>query len=109
LTTIESERPKARHYRLAEAARDLYPVPVNPATLFRHITKGKRLRSGVVIRLKATCTPGGWVITAEAVEEFLEALTRDRLGDIEPAPAPLTSARRRAVERAEAACDALGI
>lgn len=78
ITPPALERP--RFYRLAQAARELYPVPVHPASVTRHVVRGVRLQDGSVRKLAATRTPGGWVVTREAVEAFLAVLTADRCG-----------------------------
>jgi hypothetical protein len=75
LTT--AERP--RYYPIQEAAQTLYPTPLHSATVTRHILQGVRLRDGSTARLKALRTPGGWVVTREAVNEFIEAITNDRV------------------------------
>jgi len=74
------ERPRLRS--LSEAADQFPPSrngrPVHVATLTRWITDGVRGREGEHIRLKAKRLPGRWVVTDEAVAEFIDALTKDR-------------------------------
>jgi hypothetical protein len=107
--THEAEVGSVRYYRLADAARQLYPVPTHPASVTRHIIRGVRLRDGSRRRLDATRTPGGWVVTAEAVRAFLDALTADRRGHSPAVPQATQTAALKAHERAEAALDAFGI
>jgi hypothetical protein len=83
--------------------------PLHPATLSRWILTGVRLRSGETLRLNARRLPGGWQVSREAVEQFIERLTADRCGAPAPAPAERPVARRRDVERAEAELDRIGI
>ena len=110
-----------RHYRsLAEAAR-LFPPsrngrPVHVATLTRWINDGVRGRDGQVIRLRATRLPGRWVVTDAAVDEFLDALTRDRADNAAPTTvSPGTTdiyppvRRRREIERTSRKLDEFGI
>src|SRR4051794_1225576 len=78
-TSTLAERP--RYYRLADAARDLYPVPNHPATVTRHILRGVKLRDGTTAKLAAVRTPGGWLVTAQAVDEFIAVITADRTGE----------------------------
>lgn len=85
------------------------------ATLTRWILKGARLRDGTRVRLRAIRAPGGWRSCAAWLDEFLDALTRDRLGvdshdacDAAPilttaSPHPPSPRRRPARERQAAA------
>ena len=50
------------------------------STMIRWATRGARLRDGSRMRLRAIKTPGGWRSCAAWVDEFFDALTRDRLG-----------------------------
>jgi hypothetical protein len=95
---------KPQYFTLAYAARHLYPTPVHPSTITRHILKGYRSPDGTLRKLAALRTPGGWVVTREAIVEFLAGITGDRTGcRVTPA------ARSRAAERAEAECVRLGL
>ena len=77
MTTIATE-PK--YHSLAQAARSLPSTkgsrPVHVATLTRWITQGVRAADGSVVRLQALLVPSGWKVSEEAIEVFLEALTR---------------------------------
>ena len=110
LASTAADRP--RYYRIADAARSLYPVPNHPATVTRHILRGVKLRDGSTVKLAALRTPGGWLVTAEAVDEFISAITRDRCGD-PTAPTPdehrPPAFRRRAVEAAERELERAGV
>jgi hypothetical protein len=72
----------ARYRSLSEAAGGFPPFrngrPVRVATLTRWITDGVHGRDGDRIKLRAKRLPGRWVVTDEAVAEFIEALTKDR-------------------------------
>jgi hypothetical protein len=46
--------------------------------LTRQILHGAKLRNGSRQKLRAIRTPGGWVLTREAIDEFLAVLTADR-------------------------------
>lgn len=77
------DTPSRTAYRsLSEAAGQFPPFrtgrPVQVATLTRWITDGVRARNGGLIKLKAKRLPGRWVVTDEAVAEFVEALTNDQ-------------------------------
>jgi hypothetical protein len=54
---------------------------VHTATLTRWILRGVRVADGTVIKLEARKFPGGWKVTEEAVEHFLDRLTSAALGD----------------------------
>ena len=119
---LEALASHPRHYRsLAEAAR-LFPPsrngrPVHVGTLTRWIIDGVRGRDGQVIRLRATRLPGRWVVTDAAVDEFLDALTRDRTDNA--APTTVSSGtttdvhsaarRRREIKRTSRKLDEFGI
>ena len=118
---LEALASHPRHYRsLAEAAR-LFPSsrngrPVHVATLTRWINDGVRGRDGQVIRLRATRLPGRWVVTDAAVDEFLDALTRDRADNTAPNTVSPGTAdvhppvrRRRELERTSRKLDEFGI
>jgi hypothetical protein len=64
------------------------------------MVKGKKLSNGTVRKLAGVLTPGGCVTTRQDIEEFLAAITADRLG----APTP----RRNPNAHVEAALDAAG-
>jgi hypothetical protein len=63
---------------------------IHPSTVTRWIVRGVRLRDGRVLKLEARRFPGGWGVTDEAIERFLEALTADRSGGPVPVSAPRT-------------------
>lgn len=50
------------------------------STCCRWVQKGVRLRSGERLRLRAVRTPSGWLSCQRWMDEFLAALTRDRIG-----------------------------
>jgi hypothetical protein len=82
--------------------------PTHPATITRWIMRGVRLRDGSRLRLAATRSPGGWLVTDDAIEHFLAALTADRLGEPAPAPPSATAARQRELARVHAELNAAG-
>ena len=51
----------------------------HPSAVVRWIQKGTPLSTGSRLRLAAIRTPGGWRVRREDLEQFLEALTADRL------------------------------
>src|SRR5262249_49916074 len=99
---------------LKQAARAI-PIgrggkPQNTSNMIRWILDGVLLRDGTRLRLQALRAPGGWLLAQEWVYEFLEARTRDRLGDVDldggrgahravAAMPPLAHRRRTAAER----------
>ena len=102
MSTVQAD-PPATYYGLAQAAK-FYPQtngrPPHPSTLTRHILRGVRLNDGTTLKLRAKRTPGGWHVSREAVDEFIDRLTADRCGT--PAPP------RTPDPRVEAALDAAG-
>jgi hypothetical protein len=71
------------------------PGTTHPATFWRWIVKGVSLRDGTRIKLPGVKSPGGWLVTPEALAAFLAALTADRLNEPAPAPPAITEVRRR--------------
>jgi hypothetical protein len=113
MPTRPTESP---YHSLAQAARGIPPTkgdtPVHPSTLTRWITKGVRKADGTLTKLRACRSPGGWKVTEEALDEFLDELTRAALGETTPtnAPAVRTSARRqRELKRVDRQLDKAGI
>jgi hypothetical protein len=80
----------------------------HPATVTRWIMRGVALRNGSRLRLAATRTPAGWLVTDDALDAFLAALTTDRTGEPAPAPPSATAARRRELARVSRELDAEG-
>src|SRR4051794_33170559 len=79
-------RDRAPTYRpVSEIARRIEPSrsgrPVHPSTVVRWITKGVRLQSGVILKLKAKRFPGHWAVSEEDFNDFVEILTTDRCGE----------------------------
>jgi hypothetical protein len=114
MLTITTEGGQYRS--LPQAVRRIPPTkgnrPVHTSTLTRWITKGVRKADGVVIKLRARRFPGGWKVADQAIDEFLDELTRAALAQTEPAaaPAPAISPRRqRELDRVDAELDAAGI
>jgi hypothetical protein len=110
MSTVAEPRP--RRLTVAEVARSIPSCrgaeSVHPATVTRWIMRGVALRNGGRLRLAATRTPGAWLVSDEALEHFLAALTADRTGEPVPAPPSATAARRRELARVEAELDAAG-
>ncbi len=67
--------------------------PPHPSKIVRAILKPKasRKRPGEVIALRAVRDSQGWLTTEEWIQEYLEALTADRLG--RPVRAPSVQMR----------------
>jgi hypothetical protein len=84
-----------------QAVRRLPPTKGNKAvhssTMMRWITKGVRSRDGRLVKLAARRYPGGWKVSDEDIDIFIDELTRAALGETGPAGAPnvQTSARRQ--------------
>jgi hypothetical protein len=93
-----AERPNA-YLRLIDAAREWPGGPIHPSSLTRQILRGAKLRDGSRLRLRAIKTPGGWVLTREAIDEFLAALTADRCAE-PPRPAVKSAAVSAALDAA---------
>ena len=95
---------------LAKAGRSLPGhhgnAHVNPATVFRWVTKGCRAADGTVVRLEAVRVGSRWLTSREALARFATALSTP--APAAPAPRP-PAARRRAADRAAAELDRLGI
>jgi hypothetical protein len=53
------------------------PVPTHLATIVRWITNGAPAGPGRRVKLRAVRLPSGWVTTARAVREFLDAINGD--------------------------------
>jgi len=68
---------------LSQAARRLPPFrsdrPVHPATIWRWITEGVRLRDGSRVRLEALRIGGRFVTTVEALDRFAKRQTPNAL------------------------------
>jgi hypothetical protein len=80
----------------------------------RWITIGAKMTNGSRLRLRATRTPGSWLVTQEDLDEFLAALTADRLREKNGTPTAANKARTRAanaarIARMNAACAEAGI
>src|SRR5688500_4512631 len=111
-TTAQTESPYGRSP--AQAARRLGTgrngKPLHPSTFTRWILQGVRLSDGSRLTLRARRLPGGWRITDDDLDAFIDATTRDRLDGPELARMPLKPAsRRRESERVGHALDAVGI
>jgi hypothetical protein len=74
----------------------------HPSAVVRWIQKGTPLSTGSRLRLAAVRTPGGWRVRPEDLEDFLEALTADRLrpGGEETAPKATPKSERIAAMNA---------
>jgi hypothetical protein len=100
MTTNSTE--SCPYLSLAQAARRIPPTkgdrPVHVSSLTRWITRGVKTQAGSVIRLEARRFPGGWKVTSQAVDEFLDDLTRAALGD-DPTPNPELSSSRVSARR----------
>jgi hypothetical protein len=67
------------------------------STPLRHITKGTKLSSGEIVHLEGARLGGRWITSVEAVQRFVERLTRTALGGTPPPELPTAqiSARRQ--------------
>jgi hypothetical protein len=87
MTVLDSPRPVGR--TVPEIARRVRSPrgtgTISTSAVSRWITVGVCLRDGKSrLRLAAVRSPGGWLVTDDALEQFLARLTADRLG--QPAP-----------------------
>lgn len=75
---------------------------LSPAAVMRSILHGtKSVRpGGERIKLRAVRTPAGWLTRAEWIEEYVEALTADRVGAPHKASVEQRGLRARALLRA---------
>jgi hypothetical protein len=104
MTTTTAELPRHPGRSVSEIARTLPScraagISTHPATLCRWITHGVRLCDGSRLKLPAVKSPGGWLVTPEDLDTFLDALTKDRLGEPAPTPPSATAARQRELDR----------
>jgi hypothetical protein len=114
---MQTIAPDASIYRsLSHAARRFPPSktdrPVHTATLTRWIVKGVRSASGAIVKLEARRFPGGWKVTDQAVEEFLDKLTAAALDHPQAGGAETvrtSTQRQRENECVDRACAAAGI
>jgi hypothetical protein len=83
--------------------------PVHTATLTRWILSGVRARDGGRIKLEAKRLPGRWVVTDEAIDQFIERLTNDRAGAAAEVPVRTPAARSKAAVAASRELDRIGI
>jgi hypothetical protein len=98
----------------AAVARSLPPFrsgrPVHPSTISRWRSPGVKRRDGTWITLRAVRLPSGWVTTLEWVRTFIRDVTAERTGRPASVPEiPITTRRRREIERVDRELDALGI
>jgi hypothetical protein len=97
---------------VAEIARSIPSCRINgsthPATVSRWIMRGVRLRDGFWLKLAATRTPGGWLVTDGALDAFLAALTADRTGEPVAAVPSATARRQRELAAVSAALEREG-
>jgi hypothetical protein len=99
---------------LAQASRLIPPTkgdrPVHTSTITRWIVAGVRSGNGNIVRLKARKFPGGWKVSPDALEEFLDELTRAALS-VEGAPTlpDPSKHRQKEIQRAENEAALIGI
>lgn len=86
------------YFSVSEAGRR---KSVSPSAVTRWILTGAALRDGARLKLKAIRLPGGFRTSEQWLDEFVEALTRDRTGA--SMPAEVVEARARRSEMALAA------
>jgi hypothetical protein len=80
----------------------------HPATISRWLIRGVRLKNGSVHRLIGLRSPGGWLVSDEAMGHFLAVLTADRTGEPAPAASSATAARAHELAGLATALDAKG-
>jgi hypothetical protein len=97
----------------ADLATLLTPVTIarihdcHPSAVVRWIQRGTPLSTGSRLRLAAVRTPGGWRVRREDLEQFLEALTADRLRPGETG-SPKAAPKSARVRRMKAALQSAG-
>jgi hypothetical protein len=105
-----------KYLSLAQAARRFPPTkrekPVHVSTVTRWIMKGVRSASGAIIKLEARRFPGGWKVTTEAIDDFLDKLTAAALVRSPPGGpegVELSARRQRELARVRDQCAAKGM
>lgn len=99
---------------LSEAARQVPPVragrPVHLSCILRWILSGAKGPDGNRVHLRGARLGGRWITSAEAIQEFMEALTPaiDQAAAELPTPRT-TTARQRASDRAARELSQAGI
>jgi hypothetical protein len=82
--------------------------PTSPSTVYRWIVKGVKVPGGGRVRLQAQRVGGSWMVTTEAIDEFVRVLTEAHKPDGE-SPAPRSVGRRQeAADRAGEHLEKLG-
>jgi hypothetical protein len=100
-TELEALASRPVIYRSLSEVAKRFPAnktdrPVHVATLTRWVLVGVKLSVGRRLKLRAVRFPGGWRTTDAWVEEFLSAITADRMGDDATLPETIrTPAKRR--------------
>jgi hypothetical protein len=85
--------------------------PASMAKMSRAIRPGVLAENGERIRLEAVRTGGCWITSVEAVQRFVDRLTRAALGDVETAdvPSAVSKTRERELARVDRELDEAGI
>lgn len=109
-TIIPDESRPVAYHGLVEAARRFFDNPPHPTALIRWGTNGVKLRDGQRLKLALKRQPGKWLVSEQAIREFIDALTADRTGAPAAIPAPSPSkARQQALTRVDSELVAIGI
>ncbi len=91
-----------QYYSLKQVAEQLLPPKANG----RHITSAavwNWVTVGVAgIKLKALCAGGQWLVTAEDLNEFLEAVAEKKISNARQKQAARKTARQKAVAKERA-------
>jgi hypothetical protein len=110
MSTVAESRHIGRP--VAAVARDVPSCRIDgsthPSTITRWIMRGVRLRDGSRLRLAATRTPAGWLVTDDALDAFLAVLTGDRTGEPVAATPSAAARRQRELAAVSAALDREG-
>lgn len=98
--------------RLSDAARLIPSLrggkPTHPATLTRWILRGVGLQSGETLKLAARRFPGGWAVSKQALDAFIDRLTADRCGSPAPGSPSTSPSRNNALAAVDRQLDAAG-
>jgi hypothetical protein len=100
-------REAARLYGSSRGGR-----PTHASTIVRHIVKGTKIPGGEVVRLEGGKIGKKWITTRQAVQRYVDTLTRVALAETETAEATtatVSKRRQQELARVDRDLDAAGI
>jgi hypothetical protein len=89
--------------------KGLFDKPPHPSWFIRNGTSGAKMRDGSRKKLALKRLPGRWVVSEEAIREFIEGLTAARPGEPAPANPAASASRERQLSRVDAELESIGI